>query len=93
MGVDYYACEKCNKTYPDCGNYFVCRGCDSNFCSDKCGARQIVEDEIDEYDFDLTTCVFCRKEVFTDNQIICALLKHFSITREQAIEICRQQEE
>ena len=93
MGVDYYACKRCNEAYPDCGDYFHCRGCESDFCSDRCGGRQVVEDEVDEYGDTLTTCVLCRKEVFTEPQLFYALLKHFSITYEQAVEICRNQEE
>jgi hypothetical protein len=40
MGVDWYPCERCGNTFPDCGDYTTCygkdEGCMKEWCSDKC---------------------------------------------------------
>lgn len=39
MGIDYYSCSKCSKTFPDCGEYDICGCCSSNYCK-FCGEKQ-----------------------------------------------------
>lgn len=39
------------------------------------------------------TCVICRNEKFTNYSLLCAVLKHFNITRDQAINIWRENNE
>jgi hypothetical protein len=87
MGVDFYACQNCGDTYPDCGYYFTCTGCESNFCSDKCG-KKISLDEESEYAKTLTSCVFCRYEEVTDRQVLLFLCKKYNIVEEDAIKEC-----
>jgi hypothetical protein len=95
MGVDYYTCENCSHNYPDCGYYFRCSGCESGFCSNECGGRQVIEeesnDEVDDdsYHEEVTSCIFCRHEQYTTDMLLDAVIKHFNITREIAINIWR----
>lgn len=35
MSIDYYSCENCGTTFPDCGDYVNCE-CGKRWCSDKC---------------------------------------------------------
>ena len=99
MGVDWYSCSNCGQSFPDCGYYFTCSKCEHLFCSDKCGAKHLIEEgepgysekDINWYGH-CTTCVLCRKESATDNQLLHALLEHFKITYEQAMEIYRKQD-
>ena len=39
MGIDYYACQLCSNTFPDCGEYDTCGCCGSHFCK-SCGEKQ-----------------------------------------------------
>ena len=40
MSVDYYSCERCGDTFPDCGDYTTCNedagGCGRTWCDDGC---------------------------------------------------------
>jgi|HubBroStandDraft_4_1064222.scaffolds.fasta_scaffold00029_31 hypothetical protein len=44
MGVDWYPCNYCGRTFPDCGDYVLCSGNDGNcgteWCSDKCAEKE-----------------------------------------------------
>lgn len=97
MGVDFYTCENCERTFPDCGPYFSCTGCYSRFCSDKCGVKQIVQEEGEEDDGnyleEVTSCIFCRKESVTDHDMVHFLLKKAGLTYDQAVQIFREEPE
>ena len=85
MSVDYFVCQNCGDTFPDCYDYFTCSSCESIFCSDKCGGRKIVEDD-GISDQDLTDCVLCRMEVISDHDLIKYLLLKYNITYDEACE-------
>jgi hypothetical protein len=87
MGVDFYTCAHCGYNFPDCGDFFGCE-CGEHFCDSKCGDRKV-----DEENEDISTCRLCRKDSATDNNLLHALLAHFNITYDQAMEIYRKQEE
>ena len=36
MSIDYYSCNNCGETFPDCGDYVSCEGCGTNWCCDEC---------------------------------------------------------
>ena len=36
MGVDFYTCNRCGETFPDCGPYVSCEGCGTVWCCDEC---------------------------------------------------------
>lgn len=82
MGVDFYTCQRCRRTFPDCGRYFSC-SCEARFCSDRCGERQEVEPEDDEND-EVTSCVFCRNEDASTADLLSFCLGELGITEEQA---------
>jgi len=94
MGIDYYTCANCRDTFPDCISYFSCENCGQHFCSNKCGKRQVSEppDDIDDdADWEETvTCIFCRTEAVTDDDMIDFLLKELNITYDQALERYKQ---
>lgn len=102
MGVDYYSCAVCDYNFPDCGEYYTCTHCEHMFCSKECaklkhtyeGEEGYDEREANNYGSDsCTTCVLCRKETATDHQLLHALLEHFKISYDQAMEIYRKQED
>lgn len=39
MGVDYYSCNYCGETFPDCGDYTYCE-CGNSWCSDECATEE-----------------------------------------------------
>lgn len=94
MGVDFYTCANCGDTFPDCGYYFSCYTCSHHFCSNTCGGRKVEERPDDPPNMEeITTCILCRKEDATDYQLLQFLLKHFNITRQQAMELYRHGEQ
>lgn len=90
MSVDFYACDVCGETFPDCGDYVRC-DCGGKFCGDGCAHMDYsVYEEIDKLtgaDGD-GTCVLCRGEEVTDYDLINFLLKHCNLTREKATDLC-----
>ena len=95
LGNDDYA------AYCECGNNFCSVKCGKveNYHLWKDG-----DDEDQRYDEwqngsyrdDLSkevSCVICRNEKYTEYTLFQAVLKHFDITREQAIEIWRSQKD
>jgi hypothetical protein len=96
MGVDFYSCSNCRETFPDCGYYFTCSQCEHMFCSNDCGGREYVKDENGEhktsrYGEELTSCILCRKEDATSDQLLHFLLAKFGLTRDQAMEMYKKE--
>lgn len=93
MGVDFYTCSSCERTFPDCSYYFTCTGCEMNFCSDKCGGREETneDDDLPRYERE-TSCVLCRKDEATDNQLLYFLLKKYNLTYDQIMEMYRKED-
>lgn len=87
MGVDYYTCQNCSDTFPDCGYYFTCNGCESMFCSNECGKKQSVDGK-NRWNEDLTSCIFCRHEAVTDRSVLLFLCRKYGITEEDANKEC-----
>ncbi len=86
MGVDFYPCKDCGETFPDCGSYVFCEGCSSRFCHNDCADMRYLDDNQDEQN-----CKYCRMETATSSDLLYALLKHFSLTHDDALEILRKQ--
>lgn len=95
MGVDFYTCAKCERNFPDCGNYYSCEECSNVFCSDKCANPEPFYDPLDEdgggEEIERYTCCICRKEDANDYILLNALLRHFKLTREQALKIWQEE--
>lgn len=88
MGVDFYTCAFCQRTFPDCGPYFNCF-CGEHFCTPACGGRQYIDPEagVEEY----TSCVLCRVEEVTNRDMLTFLLKHFNLTYDEAFELYKKE--
>ena len=104
MGVDYYQCASCTLGFRDDSDYCAWCECGNCFCSTKCGKLENFVEEYVEHEEDESkdvyrgdridaekpvTCVICRDEQYTDHTLLEAVLEHFSITREQAVNIWR----
>ena len=75
MGVDFYVCRACDETFPDCGAYVCCEGCGHLYCGDECA-------DIDG-DGQEQTCVDCRGDLDTDDNLLALALEKLGMTREQ----------
>lgn len=88
MGVDYYQCASCNTGFRDDSDYCVWCECGK---VDNYGEWND-EEETNRIDLDKDiTCVICRQESYTDYTLLESVLKHFKITRKQAIKIWREE--
>lgn len=99
MGVYYHDCAGCVFGYADIDERIAYCECGSTFCSIECG-KLFNHGEYDEvtknYRIDDNlgiTCKICRKEAVNDYVLFCALLKHFSLSREDAFEIYKKQKD
>jgi len=87
MGVDWYPCTACNETYPDCGDYYTCMaytteprceeigGCERSYCSKECAKP--------EGEGETLSCVHCREELTSHENLLGFLLARHGQTREQ----------
>ena len=91
MGVDYYTCNRCEDTFPDCGSYTGCE-CGVHWCCDECADTEGYREEEDGFTPEGSTweqgtsCNYCRKEDFSDYQILEFAISLLSMTREGLIE-------
>ena len=92
MGVDFYTCAICEYNFPDCGDYVTCEECYNHFCSDECASlKPIQTSDEEEFNEDLTSCCLCRKEVANDYILLGVLLRHYNLTKEQVLDLWRQE--
>lgn len=85
MGIDYRTCV-CGENFPDCDATW-CEDCGTAFCSNECSGCTNNEDENGEEVYGC--CVVCREENTSDSELLDALMKHYKLTRDQALEIWR----
>jgi hypothetical protein len=90
MGVDYYTCAICKYNFPDCGSYISCDTCGNHYCDNNCGKHR-GDNYSDDANEEKESCVLCRKEDATASNLLNALLKHFSLNRNDALEIYKKQ--
>jgi len=96
MGIDFYACDNCGETFPDCGDYFRC-DCGDKFCSTECGDSKVVEpassddEDDDSYREEVTTCMHCRLESATSYDLLLFILAKFNMTYDQAMDLYKAQ--
>lgn len=90
MGVDWYACNNCGETFPDCGDYTGCE-CGEHWCSDECAEVEGFRREEDGYKpagqswEQESSCSYCRKEDHSDSTLLDYCLQLIGKTREQII--------
>jgi DNA-directed RNA polymerase subunit RPC12/RpoP len=77
MGVDFYVCQSCGDTFPDCGPYWSCEECGNHICS-RCEKTIIKRDEETETDI----CPFCTNEILSDYELLEFALKKLGMTRD-----------
>jgi hypothetical protein len=90
MGIDYYACNNCGDTFPDCGHYVSCE-CGQHWCSYSCAeADGYKYEEYEDEDGDMfeeSTCNFCRKEDFEDYELLSFALSKLDLSRQDLIKL------
>lgn len=80
MGVDYHVCKACKRTFPDCIDFAICDGCCSYYCSADCAELEDGEDHGDEQ-----TCIDCRLELASDENLLALALETLGMTREALV--------
>lgn len=102
MSVDYYACDNCGDTFPDCGTYVSCE-CGRNWCCDECaedqgyqGASCKLNYDCDDNECEIecwkcenqieSSCSFCRKEIFDDVELLDYALHLLALTRDELMD-------
>ena len=98
MGVDFYACENCGHTFPDCGDYTSCE-CGRHWCCDDCAESEGYRQEEDGYTPEgssweqETSCDYCRQEDFEDYELLSHALKLLGISRKELVAKYKAEEE
>lgn len=88
MGVEFFPCDHCGDSICDAGHYEQCNyNCCRRWCCDQCaeadGYKALPSEEEaeaagEEWDEDAEgTCAFCRKEQFTETQMLDWLQERF----------------
>lgn len=88
MGVDYYSCNFCGETFPDCGHYVNCE-CGYNWCSEECAEADgyiYKEWEEDGEEKESYSCNFCREEDFESSELLQFALEKLNLTREDLVD-------
>lgn len=86
MGIDWYSCNKCGETFPDCGDYVGCE-CGEHWCSEECASEHGYrrEEACEENDWVESSCKYCRKEDVEDYALLSTALKLLGLTREDLV--------
>ena len=83
MGIDYYVCDVCGESYPDCGPCGMCGNCESSLCGD-CHDKAKEKYGVHTDDsYDSLKCQLCTKDVITNDVMVEFLLKRIGVTRKQ----------
>ncbi len=109
MGVDFWICKACNRTFQDCGPHETCSedeiGCGARYCSAECAKLrkpEIVDDlswdefealSKDEQAKRRTTCADCRNELETHENLLMFLLASIGKTRGELVNEFRSAKE
>ena len=82
MSVAYINCDYCGEIYSDCGGYYSCELCGSTWCCRECAIEDglciIEESELYSWGFG-DSCSYCRKEKFTDHEVLLYLMNKHNI--------------
>lgn len=84
MGVDFYICNRCSDTFPDCGDYEQC-DCGRHWCSEYCATEEgLIQSDYDpEEGYRENHCSFCRGEAADDEHLLKYALKLLKMSREK----------
>lgn len=83
MGVDFYACDYCEETFCDCGEYVVC-DCGNRWCGENCASEEGYIEEDDNFNGE-SSCNYCRKEDFSNDDLLEKALDLLNISREELV--------
>lgn len=87
MGVDYYTCNYCGETFPDCGSYVYCGECYTRWCCDECAEKEGFKyNNEEEGDMEYSTCSFCREEDAKDEDLLSFCLLKMGLSHQQLVE-------
>lgn len=96
MGVDFYVCQRCSNTFPDCGYYINCNECYNHWCCEQCAEEDGWRVDIEETDGDGTkgsygeeavhSCSYCRNEAADDHTLLSFLLTKLGLTRLEVLD-------
>lgn len=87
MGVDFYTCDDCHDTFPDCGSYFGCDYCNNMLC-DECARKHKAGFYADFEDGDDGSdghCPFCEGEVVSDDDLLSFAMLRMGVTYEELV--------
>ena len=82
MSVEYYSCKYCDETFSDCKGGYHCELCGSVWCSRECAIEDglcITEESVDKDWGYGDSCGYCRKEKFTDHEVLLYLMDKHNI--------------
>lgn len=85
MGIDYFSCHHCGKSFPDCSYYVSC-DCGYSWCSNECAKKDGYKLNKKE---ETSTCKYCRGEDYEDKFLLNKLLKMNKMTKKQLIELIK----
>ncbi len=97
MGVDFYACGICGDTFPDCGEYGTCAGCEEMLCT-TCHEEQVKKYGTPEEGSDAEAyfgeeaaneCDLCSSKVIRDADILDYLLERTGLSKEEVVQIVK----
>jgi uncharacterized protein (UPF0212 family) len=97
MGVDYYACNNCGKTFNDCGDYATCETCGHMLCPrcmDKFGVgSSMVMPNNDSAEDGYDPCPFCTKKIVSNITLLGYALVQLGMTKEELIKKYKEEKE
>lgn len=93
MGVDFYPCEECGETFPDCGDYCSCEMCSVMLCTpcanEKGLSSQITDlnqcDEAEKAEAvgeGYCQCPYCTGESVTEELLMKFAMEKLGVDRE-----------
>lgn len=92
MSVDYYVCERCGETFPDCMDGIVWCECGNVWCCLECAYKDgyqfgvEVDEDGEEYETEEgSSCKYCRGEEFYDNELLEYSLELLQMTKEELV--------
>jgi hypothetical protein len=91
MSNDFIVCAICGEARPGHYEFYTCELCSNVFCSWDCSELYSTLNEDGEPNDDIMDCCICRKDKANDYILLEALLRHFNLTREQALEIWQKE--
>ncbi len=91
MGVDFFACDNCGATFPDCGPHARCESCNQKLCPGcmkEHGVRSVMADldfDGDDSDDEYSQCPFCDFTIASNATLLECALADLGVTKEEFI--------